>query len=274
MQTVTESFLTSPDGTRLSYRTLGDGPVIVIAHGALGFSEDYLATASLLADRFRVALLDRRAYRRSDRGPEPVTFAQDGADVAALLAELDVPCVVFGHSGGTFGALHASALRPPQLRAVSLYEPPFEFVGERARPAMEEVLRLHRAGDDLRSLATFIAYTSMPGGTVEDALSELAQGPGPLQWMGPRIPGMLRDAEAVVSEPGDAARWAGLAVPCQLIVGGSPGHDPRLVRSVEQLAHVLPGARVDRLEGQGHLAPMEAPALLAATIADFAAHLP
>ncbi|MGH7912642.1 MAG: alpha/beta fold hydrolase [Candidatus Dormibacteraceae bacterium] len=270
MQTLPDQFVTSTDGTRLSYRTLGEGPTIVVVHGALCSSDLCLDTARLLSDRWRVVLLDRRAYLAREQGAQPATWSQDGADIVALLQVLDTPCLLFGHSAGALSSLQAGARRPPQLRRLSLYEPPIELVGEAARPTMEEVRRLHQAGDDLRAVATFLTYTGLPAGTVEDTLAGFDGDAGMLRFVLANAAGVVRDGEAAARASDRASTWAGLDVPCQLLVGGKEGQDPRLVRSVEALAAVLPEARVRRLPEQEHLAQIEAPHLLAEAIADFA----
>ena len=85
MPVLETAHLISSDGTRLCFRTLGEGPPLVIAHGVFSTSDDYVPVAVRLASSHRVVLVNRRGYRGSEVGPGPATFAQDGEDLVALM---------------------------------------------------------------------------------------------------------------------------------------------------------------------------------------------
>ncbi|MEZ5088358.1 MAG: alpha/beta hydrolase [Micropruina sp.] len=60
--------VTSADGTRIGYRTVGDGTGLILVGGALRTAEDYLPLAAALAERCAVHVVDRRG--RGDSGPQ------------------------------------------------------------------------------------------------------------------------------------------------------------------------------------------------------------
>ncbi|WP_147404044.1 alpha/beta fold hydrolase [Nocardia panacis] len=70
----TTDSVASADGTRIVFHTLGDGPPLVIVHGALVTTEAYRPMAELLATSYRVVLIGRRDYAPSGNGPRPSTF--------------------------------------------------------------------------------------------------------------------------------------------------------------------------------------------------------
>jgi pimeloyl-ACP methyl ester carboxylesterase len=59
--TYTTDFVTSKDGTKIGYRQLGSGPGLIIVHGGMQASQDFMALGDLLADDFSVYIPDRRA---------------------------------------------------------------------------------------------------------------------------------------------------------------------------------------------------------------------
>lgn len=67
MTTTTTGTVTSADGTTISYRETGQGPGLVIVHGAMQTSHSQLELAEALATDFTCYLPDRRG--RGDSGP-------------------------------------------------------------------------------------------------------------------------------------------------------------------------------------------------------------
>jgi pimeloyl-ACP methyl ester carboxylesterase len=51
---------TSRDGTTIGYRQLGHGPGLILVHGGMKSSQDFMKLAEVLSDDFTVYLPDRR----------------------------------------------------------------------------------------------------------------------------------------------------------------------------------------------------------------------
>lgn len=111
----------SKDGTTIGYRQLGQGPGLVLLHGAMESAQSHMQLAEALADRFTVYLPDRRG--RGLSGPyRPDYTSQRGVeDVEALLTKTDTH-YAFGLSAGGIIMLQA-ALTLPTLHKVVLFEP-------------------------------------------------------------------------------------------------------------------------------------------------------
>ena len=95
-------FVTTKDGVEIFYKDWGSGPPLVFHHGWPLSSDDWDAQLMyFLAKGFRVIAHDRRGHGRSSQtfdGNEMNTYA---ADVAALVAHLDLKGAVhIGHSTG------------------------------------------------------------------------------------------------------------------------------------------------------------------------------
>src|ERR1700683_926024 len=98
--TYTENFVTSADGSKIGYRTLGSGPDVVLLHGAMESAHSHMHMARALAARFTVHVPDRRGRGASD--PYPATGSSirtEVEDLAAVLTRTGASRV-FGVSAG------------------------------------------------------------------------------------------------------------------------------------------------------------------------------
>lgn len=119
--TYTENLVTSSDGTKISYRTLGSGPDVVLLHGAMESAHSHLGMAQALADRFTVHLPDRRGHGGSGPCPDDYGIRTEVDDLAAVVEQTGATRV-FGVSEGGLIAL-AAARALPAIRKVVVYEP-------------------------------------------------------------------------------------------------------------------------------------------------------
>ncbi|MFD0697711.1 alpha/beta fold hydrolase [Paenibacillus sp. GCM10027628] len=99
----TTSSVISRDGTAIGYRQFGQGPGIVVVHGANLSSQNLMQLAQRLADAFTVYVPDRRG--RGLRGPfgEDYGIRKEVEDLETLLTQTGAH-YVFGISSG--GSLH------------------------------------------------------------------------------------------------------------------------------------------------------------------------
>jgi pimeloyl-ACP methyl ester carboxylesterase len=151
----------SRDGTPIAVFELGDGPPLLLVHGATADHTTFRVVGPILASGFRLHALDRRG--RGASGDAPVyAIEREFEDVAAvaetIAAERGGPVDVFGHSYGGRIALGA-ALGTLDIRRVVCYEgappPPtdtYHPTGLEAR-LRERLARGDRAG----ALDTFMA---------------------------------------------------------------------------------------------------------------------
>lgn len=101
---------------------VGEGPLVVLVHGAMDRSGGMLRVRRALQSTCHVVRYDRRGYARSlDAGP-PTSFDQQVDDLADLLDGR--PAVLAGHSLGGVVCLALAARRPHLVRSVLAYEAP------------------------------------------------------------------------------------------------------------------------------------------------------
>jgi pimeloyl-ACP methyl ester carboxylesterase len=111
----------SRDGTVIGYRQFGQGPGIVVVHGANVSSQNFMQLAERLADAFTVYVPDRRGRGLSGPFGEDYGIRKEVEDLEALLNRTGAHHV-FGISSGGLIVLEA-ALSLSAIRKVALYEP-------------------------------------------------------------------------------------------------------------------------------------------------------
>jgi class 3 adenylate cyclase len=130
VRTPTIRYARAPDGVRIAYQVVGDGPVDIawifgfVGHLDLIWEQPRLASfLEKLASFGRLILHDRRGAGLSDR----VSFGDLGTRVSDLIAVLDdvgsEKAVVIGTAEGSALAALCAATHPARTRALVMYDP-------------------------------------------------------------------------------------------------------------------------------------------------------
>ncbi|MGA5816599.1 alpha/beta fold hydrolase [Kitasatospora sp. NPDC094028] len=139
-----ESF-TSYDGTRLAFRTLGDGdgPPLICLPGGPGRAAEYLGDLGGLNAHRPLVLPDTRGTGASAMPADLASCRVDRlvADVEALRRHLGLERIdLLGHSaGGSLAMLYAAA-HPERLASLALVTPSFAGVGLPSDLGVREVI--------------------------------------------------------------------------------------------------------------------------------------
>jgi pimeloyl-ACP methyl ester carboxylesterase len=138
--------LTTKDGRKLTYRQLGNGPVLMCHPGGPGFSSLYFGDLAGLWEKYTLIMLNPRGTGGSDRPGDKRAYQIDDYvdDVEAVREHLGLERFVFlGHShGGMVGQAYA-AKHPGRVRKLVL-------ASTLARFGPENEAAMH-AGMELRS---------------------------------------------------------------------------------------------------------------------------
>lgn len=111
-------FLDTAEG-RLGYDTVGDGPLVVLAHGMGDNRRVFREMASLLAGSgYRAVSVDLRGHGDSGTGWSSYTRTDTAADLLALIRHLGGPAVLVGHSFAGGSATIAAAQEPTLISRV------------------------------------------------------------------------------------------------------------------------------------------------------------
>ena len=98
----------------------GSGPPLVFIHGMGTSAASWKAVTDLLADRYETVAIDLLGHGDSPVPDDPDQYSRDGAlaDIDEVLATLDEPAILVGHSLGGYLALAHVATRPGVVRGI------------------------------------------------------------------------------------------------------------------------------------------------------------
>jgi pimeloyl-ACP methyl ester carboxylesterase len=253
--------VTSPDGVRIACEVEGEGPPLVMVHGASAGRWGWALVRPHLQDRFTVWAIDRRGRGASDDGDGAYSAEAEFEDVLAVMRAAGPDALLFGHSYGGLVAAGA-ATRVDGLSRVVLYEGPMGGVWV-DEPWIERFEGHLAAGDPepaLRALLTDV------GGYTDEQIEAMV---GTQAWEArlAACPTVPREFRAERDLRFDDLRLGDLGAAALLLVGSdSPDWAHR---STAAYAEAIPDARVSTLEGQGHGAAASAPELVAAELRNF-----
>lgn len=256
--------VTSKDGTSIAFWRSGEGPPLLLVHGA---TADHTTTWRFvlpkLERRFTISAMDRRG--RGGSGDAPAYKLQrEAEDVAAIVDSIGEPVSVLGHSYGALCAIEA-ALLTTNLRRLILYEGVPLTGADLYKPGVADRLeKLLEAGDiEGMLVAMFRELVEMPPEEIDVMRSQRDA------WAvrlanAPTLPRELRGEQRYTFEP---ERFRHMRTPTLLLVGGAS--PPRELENAKGVADALPDARVVSLPGQQHAAMYTAPEVFMSAVVQF-----
>ena len=252
--------VTSSDGTRIAYERSGSGTPLVLVHGTSVEHFTFRFVEPLLSDQFTLYSVDRRGRGESGDSANGYAIEQEFADIASLVDSLAEPADLFGHSYGATVALGAAALSR-NLRRLVLYEPAPGIPQE----TPEFLARLDALlAEDQREQLLSIFLTEV--GFDAAALEQLRASP---IWAG-RVAAahtIARELRGEVSYQPDPEALSSHSIPVLLLLGSESPEWAK--KGTELVQSLLPDSRVAMLEGEGHIATLTAPQLVADQVARF-----
>lgn len=114
---------TTHDGRKLTYRSMGTGPVLVCHPGGPGFSSSYFADLAGLWEKYTLVMLNPRGTGGSDRPSDSTAYQIDDyvSDVEELRGHLGLErLLLLGHSHGGVVAQAYAARHPGRVRRLVL----------------------------------------------------------------------------------------------------------------------------------------------------------
>jgi pimeloyl-ACP methyl ester carboxylesterase len=243
----------SADGAQIAYRTSGSGEPLVLVHGSVTSSDDWVFVLPLLRDSFTVVTMDRRGRGESGDGPE-YSMEREGDDILAVLDAVGAELLV-AHSYGALCSILA-AERTDHLRRLVLYEPPIAIQPDR----VEGLGELLAGGDHDTAVEKFLAAA----GTPDDQLELIRTSPA---WpvLVEAVPTLPREMQAGV---GWRRPERPVDVPTLFLLGAETDA-PVYLDGHEQLRAAFPNSRLELIPGQRHIAHVFAAEAFAALVRDF-----
>ena len=249
---------TMVNGVQLFYEVRGTGDCLVLTHGSWTDGSGWEPAVDRLAERYQVVVWDRRGHSRSQAGEGPGSRAEDAADLAGLIEHVGGgPVHVAGNSYGAIVTLTLLTERPDLVVTAAVHEPPLFGLLEGTRdPALAGALAGADAGVEVvRDLISSGKHRD----AAEYFIEHVALGPGAWSQLpdafrsvlvanAPTFADELADPTALSI---DGAALASTSVPLLLSHGTeSPVLFPAVIA---ELAQLVPAARVEVIEGAGHI---------------------
>jgi pimeloyl-ACP methyl ester carboxylesterase len=258
----------SRDGTEIAYWMSGDGPPIVLVHGAPADHTRWRPLLPYLEPYLTVHAIDRRGRGASGDATE-YGLEREYQDVAAVVDAVAAASGeyvdVYGHSHGGIVAFGAATLTT-NVRKLILYEgwpvpdPSIYALPTGVMRHMEKLL-----AEDDRDGVVEALFRSVEEMSDED-MAALRRAPS---WPG-RVAAAHTVAREIVAETQarlDAAQAAKITGPV-LLVTGEESRDPAQAE-VGEVAAALPDVRLMVLAGQQHIADILDPETFAKHLLEF-----
>lgn len=266
-----------PGVTQIQYADTAAGPLAYVRRGEPGapplllvqgvaghhrmWGEPFLAT---LAERFDVVAFDHRGIGESHRAEPGFTIADLAAGAVGVLDHLGWETAhVCGISMGGVVAQELGLSHPDRIRSLVLgctFPDPDAW-----GPAIGKLAEAAQSGDPLVA-ARLMFEANVSAGFAEEPgrFEEFAAAAGAVKVPGPVV--LMQMQAAAVHDARD--RLGEIAVPTRVVHG--TGDEVILPSAGERLASLVPRARLEWLEGAGHLFFWERPEQSAKLVAEHA----
>jgi pimeloyl-ACP methyl ester carboxylesterase len=224
---------------------------VVLLHSSASSGAQWGAFAERQGARYRVVAPDLCGYGSAPpwSGHGPFRLEHEAEAVLAVIERLKGPVHLVGHSYGGAVALHVAGKYARLLSSLTLIEPvAFHLLDDKSGVAgvAGRVAQALASGDYEGGMAQFVDYWTPGAWKLLPAARRSA--------MAARLAKVALDFHAAFNEPARAADLRGLELPT-LILRGTDSPLP-VQRICELLARTLPAARLETLEGAGHMCPL------------------
>jgi pimeloyl-ACP methyl ester carboxylesterase len=238
------------NGLTIAYERVGDGPPLVLVHGAGVDGRMWQPQLSALADEFTVVAWDEPGAGRSDDPPAGFGLAGYAHCLAALIDSLALgPAHVAGLSWGGTVVLELYRHHPEHVATLILADTYAGWKG--SLPAEEVRARI----EGVRKMLAAGALYDPPGLFSGDPPSEFAR---LLEEMTITVrPASLSAQLSVMAEADQCDLLPRIAAPSLLIWGDSDARSPLSV--ARQFQDTIPATELIVIPGAGHLSNLEQP---------------
>lgn len=254
------------DGAHLFYTMLGEGPDVVLLHPTPVHHAFWLPVAHLLADRYRLILVDLRGHGQSTLGAGPITMEKLAGDVRAVLEAVSVTRAAFvGCSIGSYLLYEYWRRFPRQIGALV-------FACGKPQPDTQ-------ANRDRRH--EWMHSAREPGGLAKffDLMAEILVGPTAFKndpsirasaramMDDVHLDAMLAIQQGLMQRPDSVPTLPSIHVPVLAIAGGED--QSSTPHEMQVIATHVQAAEFQLIADAGHYAPWEQPENVTARIGGF-----
>jgi len=247
-------------GLEIAYERVGEGPPLVLVHGAAVDSRMWQPQLAALADQFTVVAWDEPGAGRSSDVPAGFALADYADALAAMIGALELaPAHVGGLSWGGTVALELYRRHPGLVASLLLVDTYAGWKGSlperEVRARVEGLRQMLAAGDPFDpTLPGLYAGDRRPAEFVPllDAMAADVR------------PDSMRIVLPLMAETDQRDLLPRIAVPTTLIWGELDARSPLSV--ARQFEAAIPGAKLVIIPGAGHMSNLEQPELFNAAV--------
>ena len=255
-------------GIEIAYDEVGAGPPLLFIHGWPHNRTLWAAQLSGLPTHARCIAPDLRGFGASSVRA-PFTIDQYADDLAALLGVLAIDrAIVCGLSMGGYVALSMLRRHPSRLRALILTSTRATADAAEAREKRTKLIGFVRehgvealAGKQLKAMVGETTFNARPD--VCEALR--------LLMAGAPADGVVGALEAMAARADSTDLLAAITVPTLVVSGNEDTFT--LPAELRALADSIPNARLEVIQGAGHVCCYERPAAYNHVVSEFLASL-
>ena len=241
------------NGLEIAYERAGEGPPLVLVHGAAEDSRVWTPQLTALSDEFTVVAWDEPGAGRSSDVPVDFALADYADCLAALIDALDLgPAHVAGLSWGGTVALELYRHHPRRVATLLLVDTYAGWKGSLPEPEVQARLEGVRR---LLSAAHHKFDPTLPGLFAGDPPPESVP---LLEAMAADVrPESMRTALPVMAGTDQRDLLPTITVPTLLLWGELDARSPLTV--ARQFENAIPTARLVVIPGAGHVSNLERP---------------
>jgi 3-oxoadipate enol-lactonase len=239
----------------ITYKTVGEGPPVVLLHPFPANHEFWLAVADILASRYLLILPDLRGHGDSEAGDGPATMQKHAADLARVMDDADVGrAVLVGVSIGGYTIFEFWRRYRGRVAALSLFNTKAGADSAEARAA-----RLAAANDVFERGTEMFFESMIPrllGKTTRETRPDLVD--GALRMMRKMSPEDVAQVQRGMAERSDSVETLKtINVPTLIVTGDE---DILTGANEAQLMHRhISGSQLRVIAKAGHYSPWEQP---------------
>lgn len=241
----------SKDQTSIAFDKTGQGPAVILIHGALAGRADHTDLAEMLSKHFTVYNYDRRGHGGTQDNKQ-YNLEREVEDLEAIINAAGGSAYLYGISSGAALAFETAARLGDKVKKLAMYEAPYDEAAgaaEKWKTYTADIQKLNAAGKGAEAVEYHMNYVGVP----EKMINDMKASPN---WtaMVAMAPTLAYDIAAVGNDRSiSAERAANIKATALIMDGGASAQTmPFMRRSAEKLASLIPNAQHRTIEGEAH----------------------
>ena len=245
--------VTSKDGTRIAFETIGQGPSLILVggtfeHRTFDAETAQLAKLPLLTQHFTVFHYDRRG-RGHSTDTLPYAVDREIEDIEALITIAGGTAFLCGISSGAALAMEAAIKLGENVKKLAMYEPPYNnspSARQAVAGAKPKLKKAIAAGNRTEAVCVFLMLLGVSREQIEAMYTD------PMWPMLEAVAPTLAYELDILGEDGaiPSNKAAQMVTPTLMICGAES--EPAMQATTKQLAMVIPNAQLRTLPRQNH----------------------